>query len=458
MKYFGASAMFTLASVIAMPSSVFAAVSPEEAEKLGNELTCVGATRAGNEEGTIPEYTGKYLGEVPGWDPEPHTGDHPENPYEDEEPILTITAENVSDYSDNLSEGQLAMFEQYPDTWKMHVYPGHRDYRYPDFVCERAMWNAKNAKLEDNGMGVDGLGHNPFPIPKNAMEVIWNHQLPFRAWTEESNRDIASVGADGDIGWGRAHAVCLAPSNDPEKKPYTSDGPSAYCSNEVLQPVRDRGNTSVNHEPYNYESGSRVAWTYNAGTRRVRLSPGYGYDQSLGGSNGNMTIDDERLFNGGPDRFNWELIGKKEMYVPANAYEVNSDEVSYNDLLTDKHVNPEFIRYELRRVWVIEATIKESSRHVYGKRRLFLDEDTWNAVVADNYDTRGNLWKHAFVNYYYHPDMSAWQAGAAFYHDLTNGEYVASNLTNERRTAHVINKGDWKPSDFTPDRLRAKGR
>lgn len=458
MKYRGATIALSLTSLLSLPVASFAAVSAEEAEKLGHELTCVGAERAGNEAGTIPEYTGKYLGEVPGWDLKPHSGQFPVNPYADEKPVLTITATNASEYADKLSAGQLAMFEQYPDTWKMNVYPGHRDYRYPDFVCERAMWNAKNAKLEDDGMGVVGLGHNPFPIPKNAMEVLWNHQLPYRAWTEESIRDIASVGADGDIGWGRAHAVCLAPSNNPTVMPYTSDGVSAYCSNKVLKPVRERGNTSVNHEPYNYESGSRIAWTYNAGTRRVRLAPGYGYDQSLGGSNGNMTIDDERLFNGGPDRYNWELIGKKEMYVPANAFEVNSDEVSYSELLTPRHVNPKFIRYELRRVWVIEATIKEDSRHLYGKRRLFLDEDTWNAVVADNYDIRGNLWKHNFVNYYYHPDMSAWQAGAAFYHDLTNGEYVASNLTNERRTSHIINKGDWKPSDFTPDRLRAQGR
>lgn len=458
MKYRGATAALTLTSFLTLPAVGFAAVSAEEAQKLGNELTCVGAKRAGNEAGTIPEYTGKYLGEVPGWDLEPHTGEHPVDPYADEEPRLVITAENASEYKDKLSEGQLAMFEQYPETWKMNVYPGHRDYRYPDFVCDRAMTNAKTAKLEENGMGVVGLGHNPFPIPKNAMEVLWNHQLPYRAWTEESRRDFASVGADGDIGWGRSHAVCLAPSNDPKNLPHTSDGVSALCRNETLEPIRERGNTSMNHEPYNYASGSRIAWTYNAGTRRVRLAPGYGYDQSLGGSNGNMTIDDERLFNGGPDRYNWELIGKKEMYVPANAFEVNSDEVSYDELLTPNHVNPEFIRYELRRVWVLEATLKEGSRHLYGKRRLFLDEDTWNAVVADNYDMRGNLWKHSFVNYYYHPDMSAWQAGAGFYHDLTNGEYVGSNLINERRTAHIINKGDWKRSDFTPDRLRAQGR
>jgi len=458
MKYRGASMALTLTSCLALPVAGFAAVSAEEAEKLGNELTCVGAERAGNEAGTIPAFTGKYLGEVPGWNPEPHTGAHPVDPYADEDPRLVITAANASDYKDKLSDGQLAMFEKYPDTYRMDVYPTHRDFRYPEIVCERAKWNATNAKVINDGYGVEGIGHNPFPIPQSAMEVLWNHQLPFRDYTEESTRDIVTVQASGSYGYGRSYGKCLALSNDLEETPYTKDGISSMCRTEVVLPIRDRGNISMNHEPYNYDTGSRLAWTYNAGTRRVRLSPGYGYDQSLGGSNGTMTIDEDRLFNGAPDRYNWELIGKQEMFVPANGYRTEVADLKYEDLLTPNHPNPDYIRYELRRVWVIEATLKDTSRHLYGKRRLFLDEDTWHAVVANNYDTRGNLWKYAFVNYFYHPDMSAWRAGTSFYHDLNSGDYVGYNLTNERRQSSIINKGDMRESDFTPDRLRAQGR
>ena len=458
MRYRGASMALTLTSFLALPTVGFAAVSAEEAEKLGNELTCVGAERAGNAEGTIPEYTGKYLGEVPGWNPEPHSGAHPIDPYADEKPRLVITADNVSEYKDKLSEGQVAMFEKYPETFRMDVYPSHRDFRYPDFVCERAKINATTAVVIDDGYGVEGIGHNPFPIPKNAMEALWNHQLPYRDWTEESTRDIMTVQPDGNIANGRTYGKCLALSNDPNETPYTKDGIASMCRTETVLPTRDRGNTSMNHEPYNYGSGSRLAWSYNAGTRRVRLAPGYGYDQSLSGSSGAMTIDEDRLFNGGPDRYNWELIGKKEMFIPANAYRTDVADLKYDELLTKNHENPDYIRYELRRVWVIEATLKDTSRHLYGKRRMFLDEDTWHAVVSDNYDTRGNLWKYAFVNYYYPPDMSAWRAGSSFYHDLNSGVYVGYNLTNERRQASIINKGDQRKSDYTPDRLRAGGR
>lgn len=457
MKHRRISMIFTLASALAFPAASLAAVSPEEAEKLGNELTCVGAERAGNAEGTIPEYTGKYLGKVPGWNHVLHSGGHPVDPYANEEPRLVLTAANYKKHAAHLTAGQQAMFEKYPETFKMEVYPSHRDYRYPDYVCERAKENALTAKVVDDGYGVEGIGHNLFPIPKTALEVLWNHQLPFRDWTDDATRDIITVNANGSNAYGRAHGQCFAPSNDPNETPVTK-GISAYCLTITELPARDRGNASLVHEPYNYLTSSRTAWSYNAGTRRVRLAPGYGYDQSLSGSGGALTIDEDRLFNGAPDRYNWELIGKKEIFIPANGYRTEVADLKYDELLTKHHPNPKHIRYELRRVWIIEATLKDDSRHLYGKRRLYLDEDTWHAVITDNYDTRGNLWKYAFVNTFYHPDMSAWRSGASFYHDLSTGNYVAYNLMNERRRAAIINKGGYSESDFTPDRLRAVGR
>lgn len=453
------SAMMSIAVAVGLASgAVHAKVSPEEAARLGQDLTCVGAEVAGNAAGTIPAFTGKYVGEVPGWTPEAHSGSHPVDPYADEEPVLVITATNAQEHAEHLTAGQLAMFEKYPDTFKMNIYPSHRDFAYPQHVCERAKWNALNAEIVDDGMGYSGLGSNPFPIPNNAMEVLWNHQLPYRAWTQTEIRDLASVQRSGEIGWGRVNGICLSPASNPTGEPRTEDGVSSYCMTEVLLPLRERGNTSVNHEPYNYASAPRVAWTYNTGTRRVRLAPGYGFDQPLGGSNGAMTIDSDRLFNGSPERYNWELVGKQEIYIPANAYGINSADVKYDDLLTPNHANPEYMRYELRRVWVIKAALKENSRHLYRDRLMYLDEDTWHAVIADFYDNRGNLWKHSFVNYYYHPDMSAWQAGASFYHDLSSGQYVGYSLTQEREKGPIINKGDLEPNFFTPDMLRARGR
>ncbi|MCX7078289.1 MAG: DUF1329 domain-containing protein, partial [Pseudomonas sp.] len=161
-----------------MLTSAYAQVSPEEAAKLGKELTCVGAEKAGNADGTIPPYTGKYLGEVPGWNHVKFSGDQPVDPYAAEKPVVVITAQNMSQYEAHLTDGQKALFKRYPATYKMNIYPGHRDFRYPDYVCARVMKNALSAKLVDDGMGIQGLGQVPFPIPKSGMEVLWNHQLP----------------------------------------------------------------------------------------------------------------------------------------------------------------------------------------------------------------------------------------------------------------------------------------
>ena len=171
-----------------------------------------------------------------------------------------------------------------------------------------------------------------------------------------------------------------------------------------------------------------------------------------------MTVDEDRLYNGSPERFTWKLIGKREMYIPANAYKANAGTAKYADLLTVNQPNPDYMRYELRRVWVLEADLKEGYRHVYGKRVLFIDEDTWHSVIADNYDSRGQLWKHAMINYYYHPDMSAWQAGSQFFMDLNSGQYTGYGMTNETKKGAVLNEGKFTADQYTADAARAMGR
>lgn len=344
----------------------YAEVSPEEAARLGKDLTCVGAVQAGNAEGTIPPYTGKYLGEVPGWNHVKYSGDQPVDPYAAEKPILVITAQNMSQYESHLTEGQKALLKKYPTTYKMNIYPGHRDFRYPDYVCRRVMDNALHAKLVNDGAGFTGIGQVPFPIPKNGTEVLWNHQLPARAYTEEKTTDLASVLPNGSIGWGRAYARNLSLANSPTTDPRTEEKLSAMSNNMTLKPARDNGTLSIAHEPYNYGTDARQAWSYSPSTRRVRQLPGYGFDQPMIGTNGTMTIDEDRLFNGSPERYTWKLIGKREIYSPANAFKANTGTVKYADILTPNHPNPDFMRYELRRVWVLEADLKEGFRHVYG--------------------------------------------------------------------------------------------
>lgn len=442
---------------LAVPT-VYAKVSEAEAAKLGKELTCTGAEAAANKEGTIPAFSGKWLGTPPGIKYTPNVGQHPVDPYPDDKPLYVITASNMDKYADKLTDGQKAMFKRYPDTFRIPVYQGRRDFRYSDKVCEISKKNALQAELIDNGFGFSGLkGVSPFPIPKTAMELLTNMNFPHRAFTEDTpQRDVADVSSNGAISWGRIWNRNFALVNAPDQMGKPMEGIMSMSRTATLLPERDKGTISISHEPVNFARGKRLAWTYDPGTRRVRQLPEFGFDGPLVGTSGKMTTDQDRLMNGSPERFEWKMLGKREIFIPANSYRVHSNKVKYADLLKKGHANPDYLRYELRRVWVLEGSLKEGYRHIFGRRVMFLDEDNWQAAVGDYYDTRGQLWQHAFVNHYYAFDMSAWHAGTSFYHDLNGGGYVGYNLFQERESGPILNRGD-KAELFTPAALRAAG-
>lgn len=454
---FFAPAVAAVALALAAPA--WAKVPAAEAERLGKDLTCVGAERAANKDGSIPEFSGKWLGTPPGVQYTPNVGQHPVDPYKDDKPLFTITAQNQAQYADKLTDGQKAMFAKYPQTFRLPVYQSRRDFRYPDFVCANARKNAVTAEVGERGLSTKGAvkGAVPFPIPKDGLEVLWNHTLPYRAFSDITLRDYANVASNGSIAWGRARNVSYGFNNDPKDAGKPQEGVQAYNMSFTLLPERDKGTVSISQEPLDFGKEKRLAWNYDPGTRRVRQLPEFGFDQPLAFTGGKMTIDSDRLFNGTPERYNWKLVGKREAYIPANGYKVHANTVKYADLVKPGHANPDFIRYELRRVWVLEGTLKEGFRHVYGKRVLFIDEDTWHAVMSDYYDTRGQLWQWGFINYYYAFDMQSWNAGTSFYHDLNSGGYIAYNLFNEREKGPVLNAGGLTPQMFTPEAARAAG-
>lgn len=458
MKFAKTKTPLAIAVGLMVATSVWAKVPASEAEKLGKELTCVGAIKAGNKEGTIPEFTGKWLGAPAGWDHVQGSGKHPVDIYANEKPLFNITAENMDKYADKLSDGQKAMFKKYPATYRIPVYPGHRDFRYPDYVCEIAKKNALESEVIDDGLGVKGhFGAINFPIPKNGLELLWNNQHPTRANTEVITRDMANVLSDGSMSFGRMLNQNLDRVNDPETRGMPTEGIASYTQTRGLLPEREKGGVTNSVEPANYAKNKRLAWAYDSGTRRVRQVPEYGFDQPMVGTGGKMTIDSDRFFNGSPERYNWKSLGKKEMYIPANNYKIHQPTVKYANLLTKNHANPDYARYELRRVWVLEGTLKEGFRHLYGKRVMFLDEDTGHAVMSDFYDARGNLWQHGLINYYYTPDLNAWHAGTSFYHDLNSGGYMGYNLFQERPQGPILNKGGLTPAMFTPEAARNAG-
>lgn len=452
---------FCLAGIFSS-GALQAAVSPEEAEKLGGEkYTCLGAERAGNESGTIPEYSGKFQGSWPGMKGDGPAGYKP-GPYADEKPKFTINASNMEEHADKLTPGQKALMEEYPDDFYMKVYPSHRDFKNRDWVCDVAKNNAVESELTDDGMGVTGTtGAPPFPMPQSGLEAIWNVINPHRAWTEQTVYDIANVYDNGSVAWGRAEFKTLNPSNhpDPDERGSYTDKINAYFYQKFLLPARDAGFTAVGYQPNNFSDDATNSWQYQPGLRRVRQAPEVGFDYPVPPA-GMRNVDDDYLFNGSPERFTWKLVGKREYYVPYHNFKINDPALSYEeDLIGERTVNPEHVRYELHRVWVIEGTLKDGVRHNYGKRVVYVDEDSWLALWADNYDKRGNLWRPNYVAYFYSPESWAFHRGVSVYHDLTAGTFEAGYLVNEAGEDNwwKINR-ELEPSQFSPEALSRRGR
>lgn len=429
-----------------------AAVTESEVARLGQDLTPMGAIKAGNADGTIPAWDGGITTPPAGFNP----GDHHPDPYATDKLLYTITAQNKDQYTDKLTAGHLAMLDTYPDSFKLNVYPSHRSASFPQRIYDATLVNASKATLVDDGNGVsDAIIGIPFPIPASGGEVIWNHLLRYRG--ETVGRWIAQAVPTRS---GKYTLVKFEDEFDvlyskPDAKFAELNNIILYFKQKVIAPARLAGFILLAHETLNQVKQPRAAWTYNTGQRRVRRAPNVAYDNPGTASDGMRTSDQFDMFNGAPDRYNWELVGRKEMIVPYNAYKLHSNEVKYKDILTPKHINPELARYELHRVWVIDATLKEGTSHIYSRRTFYIDEDSWQILAVDQYDRRGNLWRvsEGFpINYY---DVPTLWSTLEVHTDLQAGRYLAIGLDNESRMYDFNLSRTAK--DFTPAALRREG-
>jgi hypothetical protein len=435
--------------------SAFAAVSPAEAAKLGASLTPFGAEKAGNAAGTIPEWTGGIT-KAPAAYKTP--GQHHVDPFADDKPLFTITKANLDQYKDNLTPGQIAMFNTYPNSYQMPVYQTRRSGSAPQWVYDNTIKNATTAKLLDGGNGFsDAYGGIPFPIPQNGVEALWNHIARYRGTYIVRRASEVAVQRNGSYSLVTSQQEAMFKFYNPKGTAADLNNIMFYYLSFTKSPARLAGGAVLVHETLDQVKEPRQAWGYNAGQRRVRRAPNLAYDTPIAAADGLRTADDTDMINGSPDRYDWKLIGKKEIYIPYNSYKVTSPEVKYKDLLQVGHLNPAFTRNELHRVWVVEGTLKSGSRHIYSKRTLFLDEDSWQAAVVDQYDGRGELWRVSIAylkNYYDLP--TTWSALDSF-HDLQARRYHVQNLDNEEPS--TIDFSQAVPDDgyFKPAALRRRG-
>lgn len=447
--------VLSLALMAAAAPTCFAA----DAAKLGTDLTPSGAEKAASKDGAIPAWPGNEA-QQSGWTYGKYRGEAWK--FKGDKPLMSIDASNVDKYADKLSPGQVAVIKQVKG-YRMDVYPTHRTCGVPDFVADNTKKNVGTAKLAQNGWSLQEalLPGYPFPMPESGVEAMWNSKMRYRGVALEYKNILTTVSPrKGGSEWIRASSEqtiyypwatkgATQLSKLPQVEFYTY---FAYNAPTAL------AGQSLSIAQFTDQSGNETFY-YFPGQRRVRRMPSYAYDSPQIGFENQYALDEAQVFNGTTDRFDWKLVGKKEMYVPYNSFGAYDFAAKPEDIAKPDFIDPEHRRYELHRVWVIEATVKQGARHTSPKRTFYLDEDSWNLVLADDYDAQGKLWKlrEGFLIPVY--ETGTCDTSAFVQYNLTEGRYVfdmhAAGTGKDAQWVVDPNGPRYKPAFYTSDNLRA---
>ena len=413
-----------------LAGSATAGVGPGLAGQLASRLTPLGGERAGNADNGIPAWDGGLTPQrrPPQWQP----GGRYIDPYADDKPLLLIGKDNLAAYAARLSPGQQALFAQYPDSYRLPVYPSHRSYAAPDAFYAGTYRNATQAFLDESGDTPGGVPLHavagiPFPLPANGAEAIWNQRLRWRGNGRERIYVQISVSPDGAaslvrLGERARYETIDAP---PRKKVGQVLG---YSASAVFEPAKLAGTLKL---VYDTLLPPPHAWQRSPGQRFIAATSEAGGDTPVLGANGLLHEDQLEGYSGSAARYEWKLDGKRELYVPYNSYRLHDAGFSYTDLLAPHHLNPDVTRYELHRVWVLQGKCRAGQSCAWPHRTLYLDEDSWQVLLAELYDAADRLVGFQEVHTLMAYDQPLLLPALETVYDFAGGRYLARGMNNQ---------------------------
>ena len=443
-----------IATALLLGAPALAGVSADEAAKLKTTLTPLGAEKAGNKDGSIPAWDGGLTKAAAGFT----EGGRRPDPFAAEKPLYTVTAKNMDQYADKLTDGVKAMLKRYPETFRLDVYPTHRTAAAPQWVYDNTFKNATHAKLVD---GVGGpqpegaYGGVPFPIPKTGAEVVWNHLLRWKGQSWHWDATMYMTTANGTrVLTNNAAANHSSPY-------YFKDRPADKFNGDYYlirmvnagPPIR-AGEAIVGRQ--NIDDEKSATWVYLTGQRRVRKLPNACCDTPSPTTAGLMTFDELEVFSGKIGRFDWKLVGKQEMLIPYNENKTLQP-TKDADVMDVHHLNPDHVRWELHRVWVVDATLKAGERHTVSRSRYYFDEDSWYAVLGDRWDSKGQLWHTMWQLPMVAPELPGVVAKTFGFYDLLSGAWFVNGLFNQKSEQYRVMDKPFADSLFSPEALAGEG-
>ena len=409
------------------------AATAEEAAALKSTLTPLGAEKAGNKDGSIPSWDGGLNKAPAGY----QAGAPRPDPYAAEKPTAQISAKNMDQYKDKLSEGVQALMRKYP-SFRVDVYPTHRTASAPQWVYDNTFANATRAKATQGGNNIENaFGGIPFPIPKSGAEVMWNHLLRWKGESVEIPFRVWVGAADG------SRTMAVEAKDDHQFPYYQKDGSLEKFGGEFMflrqvqtDPPFKAGESILLRDPIDQVGKGRQAWQYLTGQRRVRRAPTIAFDTPDFVASGQNYFDEVFLFLGSLERYEWKIVGKKEIYVP---YNNNGFQLAKtDDVFVPHHLNPDKLRWELHRVWVVEANLAQGKRHVVPKKQFYVDEDSWSVLLVDGYDAQGKLWRTQHAVPFVAPEIPAVVSTTFTVFNLQAGTWLVNNLYNDMKAPYKV--------------------
>ena len=434
-------------------ASLWAGPHPEQLDRLQADLTPVGALRAGNTDGRIPEWTGGINQPPQGYQP----GTVHVDPFVGETTLLRISASNLDEHAAHLSPGQIAMLRKYDESYFMDVYPTHRSAAFEQRIYDKTAANGIAGHLTADGEGVLDVAEGfPFPFPDNGRELIWNHKLKYKGLGSIRRLNLVNATAGGKYQLVNMQIEVLSQYHLPGATLESINNRLLYLMQTINSPARLAGTLLLVHESVNQALRPRDVWTYNPSQKRVIRAPNVAYDNPSAATDGLAVSDMADMFNGAMDRFDWSLEGRREIYVPYNAYRVHGSPSDYKELVLPGHLEPSLLRYELHRVWVVEARLREGSRHINPRRTYYLDEDSYQILMIEHYDKRGELWRFSEAHPIVFYEVPTLWTSVETHHDLQSGRFVSYRQDNRNGAANF--NTDLSVNQFSPQSLRRRGR
>ncbi len=458
--YIAASSLTGLSSLGFADAVAQSAILQQDPALLKTTLTPLGGERAGNADGSIPAWTGGYTTLPDGLKP----GGYVPELFPDEQPLLVIDASNMSEHADRLNEGVMTMMTKYG--FHIKVYPTHRTAAAPQWMYDAAAANVGRAQLNPAGgrLGFTGaFGALPFPIPdmtdpyKAGAQIVWNHCSSWKGAAYLIVNSSYSV-SDRQFVLASTFASKFHWDYYLTKSIDSFNGYFNHYLVNYLAPPNTVGQELllwVNTQPYLHP---QAAWELLNGEGRVRRAPEISFDTPSTNANGICNYDEYFGFNGSLEKYDWKCLGKKEMYVPYNNNRLYAGPAQPAHLA--HFIDPDLVRFELHRCWVVEATLHPGERNVLARRMFYVDEDTCQIALNDVWDANGNLYRTGTLFNNVRPELPGTIYGNLAIYNLQTDDYVSVNgMWDQASNPNgLVVVDDWPPDIYDPNNLAADGQ